>query len=101
LPTRRGLQLLSFDGGLEIRAASADKGSVVRRVMAHATSRAAIAFLGDDLTDEDGFAVLKGRGLGVLVANEFRPTAADAWLRLPHGLVRFLLDWANACGGVQ
>lgn len=101
LPSRRGLQLLAFDGGLEIRARSANKGSVIQQVLAHQPSSAAIAYLGDDITDEDAFSTLKGRGLGVLVAGEFRPTVADAWLQPPEGLAQFLLAWANACGSKQ
>ncbi len=39
-------------------------------------------FIGDDLTDEDAFQTLKGRGLGLVVrGDEERPTAADYALR--------------------
>jgi alpha,alpha-trehalase len=34
-------------------------------------------YLGDDVTDEDAFRALAGRGLGVLVADSPRPSAAD------------------------
>ncbi|MFS8638491.1 MAG: trehalose-phosphatase, partial [Gemmatimonadota bacterium] len=45
------------------------------------TTRAPVVFFGDDLTDEDAFRALRGRGDGVLVApaEEVRPdTAATA-----------------------
>jgi len=38
-------------------------------------------YLGDDTTDEDAFRALKGRGIGMLVAAEPRPSAADYRLR--------------------
>lgn len=41
-------------------------------------------YLGDDVTDEDAFAALRDRGgIGVLVADEPRPTAAGYRLRTP------------------
>ena len=49
-------------------------------------------FIGDDITDEDAFAALRGRGAGVLVANTLpERTAASAWVRSPHE-VAVLLD---------
>lgn len=48
-------------------------------------------YLGDDLTDEDAFRVVAGRGIGVLVAEEPRDTAAGYWLR-DTGEVRELLE---------
>lgn len=34
-------------------------------------------YVGDDVTDEDAFAALKGRGIGVLVSDVPRPSSAD------------------------
>ena len=51
------------------------------------------SYLGDDLTDEDAFRALKGRGLSVLVRNELRETLADIWLKPPGELIDFLLKW--------
>ncbi|HEX2223758.1 MAG TPA: trehalose-phosphatase [Thermoanaerobaculia bacterium] len=48
-------------------------------------------YLGDDVTDEDAFRALEGRGIGVLVAEEPRPTAASYSLRDPDE-VRQLLE---------
>ena len=51
-------------------------------------------YIGDDVTDEDAFRALAEheRGLGVLVAEEPRPTAARHRLRDPDE-VREMLDW--------
>ena len=48
-------------------------------------------YIGDDITDEDAFRALAGRGLGVLVAEEPRETAAEYQLRDP-GEVRAFLE---------
>jgi alpha,alpha-trehalase len=47
-------------------------------------------YLGDDETDEDAFRALEGRGLGVLVADRPRATAADFRLADPGDVARFL-----------
>ena len=47
-------------------------------------------YIGDDITDEDAFAVLRGRGLGIVVRDESRPTVADAALDSPVEVHRFL-----------
>lgn len=47
-------------------------------------------YLGDDTTDEDGFEVVAGRGMGILVADQPRPTAAGYWLRDETEVGRFL-----------
>ena len=49
-------------------------------------------YLGDDLTDEDAFRAVEERGVGILVAEEPRPTAASYSLRDP-GEVRRFLEW--------
>ena len=96
---QEGLSLIRFDGGLEIRAAGKNKGDIVRTVLGEMGKKAAIAYLGDDQTDEDAFAALQGFGLGVLVQSEYRPTVADAWVRPPEGVIAFLQNWICACGG--
>jgi len=49
-------------------------------------------YIGDDLTDEDAFRVLRGRGLGIVVRGEdmARPTAARYALFDPDDVRRFL-----------
>jgi trehalose-phosphatase len=90
-----GLELHPFDGGLELRCPGRDKGSAVRQVLAETDPGAAIAYLGDDLTDEDAFTTLKGRGLTILVREQYRPTAADHWLTPPAELLAFLREWRH------
>jgi len=87
------LALLEFDGGVELRAPGCNKQHAVKAVLATTPADAAIAYLGDDMTDEDAFSAIKARGVSVLVRAEFRPTAADVWLRPPEDLVAFLEHW--------
>ncbi len=47
-------------------------------------------FVGDDKTDEDGFAVLARRGAGVLVGPPDTNTAATSYVRTPHEAVELL-----------
>ena len=49
-------------------------------------------YIGDDVTDEDAFRVLEEDGIGILVAEEPRPTAASYFLRDPKE-VRSFLAW--------
>lgn len=51
---------------------------------------AAPLYLGDDTTDEDAFAVVAGRGLGILVTELPRPTAARYALQNPFEVQVFL-----------
>ena len=93
---RHDVHVSGFDGGIEMRARGRDKGDAVREVLARCSPHAACAYLGDDLTDEDAFAVLDGRGLGVLVRSAPRVTRAHAWVRPPVGLLTFLHRWRDA-----
>jgi trehalose-phosphatase len=70
-----------------------DKGQALLWLMdALNLSEAVPLYLGDDLTDEDAFQAVGKRGIGILVAEEPRPTAASYSLRDP-GEVRRFLEW--------
>jgi trehalose 6-phosphate phosphatase len=87
------LELIAFDGGLELRAHGTNKAHAVRTVLAESSAACVAAYLGDDITDEDAFRAIKGRGLGVLVRAQPRETLADLWLRPPRELIAFLQRW--------
>jgi trehalose-phosphatase len=98
LAERSGLKLLKFEAGLELRVSHPDKGDAVRTILQTLDDTVPVAFLGDDLTDEDAFRVLRGRGLTMLVRTDFRETHAMAWIRPPAELIDFLESWRrNAC----
>ncbi len=99
-----GLDLLGFDGGLEIRSEAVNKGHAVERILRVSRpegSRAGyrvgtVAYLGDDTTDEDAFLALRKHGLTVLVRDEWRQSAAEYWIRPPLELLAFLDRWIAA-----
>lgn len=90
-----GLKLLNFEGGLELRVLRPDKGDAIATVLKQLDRETPVAFLGDDLTDEDGFRVLSNRGLPILVRDEYRETNARAWLKPPEELLLFLEQWLS------
>jgi len=94
---KKVLRILHFDGGIEICALAINKGDVVRQVATNLGGSFAMAYLGDDVTDEDAFRALKGIGLSVLVRETYRSTSADVWIRPPGGVLAFLERWAETC----
>ncbi len=96
-----GLGLHDFDGGIELRVPGRNKGYVVDTLLREMGTDTAAAYLGDDYTDEDAFNAINGRGLPVLVRSEFRPTAAQCWLKPADELLAFLRRWQDACGGQE
>ncbi len=54
--------------------------------------------IGDDLTDEMAFRAIAGWGIGIVVADDGRPTAADYRLTGPAEVARFLAGLADALG---
>jgi trehalose 6-phosphate phosphatase len=90
------LEWRNFDGGIELRAPGPGKAAVVDAILSEMVPGTPVAYLGDDLTDEDAFVAIRDRGLGVLVRPHFRPTAADLWIRPPGELLAFLKAWLRA-----
>jgi trehalose 6-phosphate phosphatase len=97
LAKRDRLDLLEFDGGIEIRANHADKGSAVRTILSEMNPGTPAAYLGDDVTDESAFQALNGRGMTVLVRPRWRRTAAQLWLKSPDEVLDLLKRWLQAC----
>jgi trehalose-phosphatase len=92
-----GLDLLAFDGGIEIRALGADKGDAVHTLLSETKPTTPVAYLGDDTTDESAFLAMRDRGISVLVRPAWRQTAAQLWLKPPSELLDFLGLWLKAC----
>lgn len=99
IPFTRGedvaLSLRRFRDGVELRSRSVHKGLAVRE-MRRRHPDAALAYIGDDMSDEDAFSELGVHGFKVLAAPTPRPTQADAWLTSPDELGAFLRRWARA-----
>jgi len=90
---RAEVEILNFDGGIELRAPEPDKGDAARSILLQLKASTPVAYLGDDTTDERAFTALEGRGLRVLVRPEWRETEADIWLKPPAELMVFLKRW--------
>jgi trehalose 6-phosphate phosphatase len=105
-----GLNLLPFDGGVEIRPHSPNKGDAVRTVLSEVNPDTPVAYLGDDTTDEDAFRALnhhavsaessnaaaKNRYLTVLVRPRRRQSKAQLWLQPPDEVLALLEQWLQA-----
>jgi trehalose-6-phosphatase len=96
LDGRRLVVFLDYDGTLtpivarpelavlDYETRGVDKGKAVRWLLdATGAGDAVPIYVGDDITDEDAFTAVRDRGLGVLVAELPRPTAARYTLRDP------------------
>jgi trehalose-phosphatase len=90
------MELLEFDGGIEMRMPGRDKGDAVRTILDEIGSAVPVAYLGDDVTDERAFLSLGGVGLSVLVRPEWRETAAALWFKPPEDVREFLTRWLQA-----
>jgi trehalose-phosphatase len=66
---------------------------VLRTLLAEARPATAAVYVGDDTTDEDAFAAIAQRGLGILVAGEDRSTSATARLESPSAVLAFVQRW--------
>jgi len=101
-----GLEMLPFDGGVELRGTGCSKATAVESILRDEPAHVPAAYLGDDQTDEDAFAALAirapvGPSLCVLVRPEPRPSAADLWLSPPGDLLAFLDRWLEATAGAE
>jgi trehalose-phosphatase len=93
-----GLSLLDFEAGLELRVGRV-KGGAVAAILAEESPTSPVAFLGDDLSDEAAFQVVRplgDRGLSALVRPAWRETDAEIWLRPPQEVLSFLVRWAKS-----
>ena len=95
------VNLLTFDGGLELRAGEGNKGFAVRSILEKTQADTVASFLGDDITDEDAFEVLQedsynDRSCAVLVRDKSRVSYAHLWVRPPAELLEFLDIWIQA-----
>lgn len=90
LAEKHPLELHYFDGGIEIRPKGINKGHAVKGVLDKLRPETPLAYLGDDATDEEAFAVIGNRGLKILIRKEDRQTLADIRLVPPKELAQFL-----------
>jgi len=85
-----------FNGGVELRARGRDKGTAVMALAAQVPAGAFPVFVGDDVTDEDAFEVVRPWGYGIRVGGVERASHAVARLPSPDAVTAFLEDWLEA-----
>ncbi len=80
-----------------------NKGDAVRAVLADEPRGTAVAYLGDDASDEDALRALselgaagRVRALTVMVRGEPRESLATTRLRPPDEMLDFLIRWRQA-----
>jgi trehalose-phosphatase len=95
--------LQQIDGGIELRMCGRNKGTAALSLVSQSPEGTLSVFVGDDVTDEDAFAVVQGFGFGVRVGGSDRPTVAAAQLPSCDSVAEFLEEWIrvvrNARGG--
>jgi trehalose-phosphatase len=82
-----------IDGGVEMRARGRNKGTVVLSLLSHSLPGTLGVFVGDDVTDEDAFEVVRDWGFGVRVGHHDQPTIAQGSLPSCETLPEFLEEW--------
>lgn len=93
------LRLDRIDGGFELRALGHDKGEAARTRMAAAPPGTLPVFVGDDLTDEDAFAAVRGSGFAIRVADDIGSSLATGRIPSWESVDAFLDAWIRH-GGV-
>lgn len=85
------LALLQGDHVLELRSPAHNKGAAVRRLMAAPPFHGRRPFfIGDDVTDEDGFAAAIELGGTAIIVGDRRPTLATRQLASPADVLGLL-----------
>lgn len=92
IETRYDLKRLSSDNCTSLIARGFDKASMVREIIDPLQSWSC-CYLGDDLSDEEAFNTVWGRGISARVNRNYRESAAQIWLSPPGELHLFLDQW--------
>lgn len=90
------LEILPFKEGVELKQKSIGKSLAVDEVLKTCPEHAVIAYIGDDLTDEEAFKALGSRGLKILVAEKQRSTAADIQITPGEEVFDFFRRWIRS-----
>lgn len=94
------LDITEFNGGIELRTRSREKGLAVRELLERFSSTELIVYLGDDVTDEDVFSVLRGLDIGVgIKVGDAGETSADYRVRDVDAVLEFLIKWERIARG--
>jgi len=101
LTLRGGLGLDAIDGGWELRATARGKHTAALGLLRAAPPDTLAVFLGDDVSDEDAFRVLRPTGVTIRVGGAERSSAAEWRLGGPAEVAAFLSRWAELGEGAR
>ncbi len=87
------LEIVKFNGGIELRCRGINKGDALLRLLSHIGGNAFTVYIGDDETDEDAFSAIEGHGVSIRVAESGNGTRAQGLLRDVHAVKDFLGAW--------
>ena len=97
--SRTDIQVMNAHCAIELKAPGFDKGSAIEAFLSTAPFRGRTpVFIGDDETDEAGFAVVSARGGYAYSVGRRRPGAIGAFER-PSAVRDWLADFADHGGG--
>ena len=88
------LECMGFNGGVEVRCTGRNKGDVLAELLDLQPSGTFSVYIGDDITDEDAFREISGRGIGIKVGEPTTPTAATGFLASCEEVRDFLRAWS-------
>ena len=94
------LECLRFNGGVEIRCLGRHKGDVVGELLQEQPRETLSVYVGDDVTDEDAFMVIREYGVGIKVGEPNTTTAATSFLRDCEEVKAFLEAWSSVASEV-
>jgi trehalose-phosphatase len=94
LAAGRAFSLDETNGGHELRATARGKHTAVLGLLRGMPPGTLPVFLGDDVSDEDAFRVLRPLGITIRVGTVARPTSAEWSLASPGEVAEFLARWA-------
>jgi len=87
------LEILRFNGGIELRISGANKGAAMRDLLSEQPEGAFCVYIGDDSTDEDAFGVIKRCGMGIKVGRVDMESSAQGFLPDIKSVRDFLQGW--------
>ncbi len=89
------MRLDAFNGGYELRDRTRSKGTVALGLLHKGPEQTLPVYLGDDVSDEDAFEVVRPLGVTVRVGLAPRDSAAEWTLDSPRAVAEFLACWAE------
>ncbi len=84
------IEILQGKKVIEVKPAGTHKGKAVTCLLERYGKGALPIYVGDDVTDEAAFESLRHRGIGILVAESPKPTAAAYYLHNPREVYAFV-----------